>query len=85
MINNFKIDFEGAEFQFLTMHIVKLQLFQVYVMHKGLKRRFHMQINKEGVFYMTDKSSCPEIYHSLESTFSNAILKLGETPVAAKL
>jgi hypothetical protein len=79
MINNFKIDFEGAEFEFLTMNAIKLQLFQVYVQHEGKRTRFHMQVNDEGVFYITDKNSCPEIYHPLEKTLSDAILKLGET------
>jgi len=79
MINNFKIDFEGAEFEFLTMHTIKLQLFQVYVMHEGQKKRFHMQRNEEGKFYITDKQACPEIYHHLENTLSDAILELGET------
>lgn len=82
MINNFKIDFEGAEFEFFTMNAVKLQLFQVYVLHDGKKKRFHMQLNNEGAFYITDKNSCPEIYHTLEKTLSDAILKLGETVFA---
>jgi hypothetical protein len=79
MINNFKIDFEGVEFEFKTMHTIKVQLFQVYVKHEGRKVRFHMQRNDEGEFYITDKQTCPEIYHHLETTFSDAILKLGET------
>jgi len=37
-----------------------------------------MQINEAGAFYITDKPACPESYHELESTFSDAILKLGE-------
>ena len=79
MINNFKIDFEGAEFEFKTMHTIKLQLFQVYVKNEGKRTRFHMQRNQEDTFYITDKQSCPEIYHHLENTFSDAILKLGES------
>ena len=55
MINNFKIDFEGAEFEFKTMHTIKLQLFQVYVKHEGKKVRFHMQRNESDKFYITDK------------------------------
>lgn len=79
MINNFKIDFEGVEFEFKTMHIIKLQLFQVFLKHEGKRIRFHMQRNKEGQFYITDKQACPEIYYHLESTLSDAILKLGES------
>jgi len=79
MINKFKIEFEGAEFEFLPMNSVRLQLFQVYVFHEGKKQRFHMQVNGNGTFYITDKQACPEIYLSLENTLSDAILKLGET------
>jgi hypothetical protein len=79
MINNFKIDFEGAEFEFNTMHTIKLQLFQVYAQHEGKKVRFHMQRNEEGKFYITDMQACPEIYRNLENTLSEAIIKLGET------
>jgi hypothetical protein len=79
MTNNFKIDFNGAEFEFHTMNNIKLQLFQVYVLHEGKRVRFHMQVNNEGVFYITDLSSCPQIHHCLEHTLSDAILKLGET------
>jgi len=38
-----------------------------------------MQIRDAGKFYITDKQACPEIYLPLESTLSDAILKLGET------
>ena len=79
MINNFTIDFEGAAFEFLTMNATRLHLFQVYVKHEGQRKRFHMQVNDQGTFYITDKLSCPEIYRGLESTLSDAILKLGET------
>jgi hypothetical protein len=79
MTNNFKIDFDGAEFEFLTMNAVRLQLFMVYVIYEGKKQRFHMQLKEDGIFYITDKQSCPEIYHSLESTMSDAILKLGKS------
>ena len=79
MINNFKIDFGGAEFEFLTMNIAKLQLFQVYALYEGKKIRFHMQRSNKGDFYITDKQACPEVYHSLEGTLSDAILKLGQS------
>jgi hypothetical protein len=78
MITNFNIELSEGHFEFITMNRVKLQLFQVYVQHDGKKKRFHMQLNDEGIFYITDKQSCPEIYHTLESTFSDAILKLGQ-------
>lgn len=78
MITNFNIDLSGAQFELVTMNRVKLQLFQVYVFHEGKKSRFHMQVNGDGVFYIADKPSCPERYHELESTLSDAILKLGE-------
>jgi hypothetical protein len=77
MITNFTIELSGAKFEFINMNRVRLQLFQVYVMHEDRKARFHMQINEAGTFYITDKPVCPAIYHDLESTFSDAILKLG--------
>lgn len=78
MINDFKIDFDNAEFEFKTMNAVHLQLFQVYVMDEGQKRRFHMQANEQGNFYITDKQACPQKFHHLETTFSDAILRLGK-------
>ncbi|WP_295676736.1 hypothetical protein [uncultured Mucilaginibacter sp.] len=78
MITNFTIDLSGATFEFFTMNRVNLQLFQVYVLHEGKKQRFHMQFNEAGAFYIANKQVCPEIYHGLESTFSDAILKLGK-------
>jgi hypothetical protein len=78
MITNFDIDFDGARFEFITMNRVRLHLYMVYVMHEGKKRRFHMQLN-EGAFYITDKVSCPEVFLHLESTMSDAILKIGPT------
>ena len=78
MITNFNIELNDAQFEFNTMNRVKLQLFQVYVLHEGKKKRFYMQLNEEGTFYITDKPSCPQIHHDLESTLSDAILKLGQ-------
>jgi hypothetical protein len=77
MITNFNIEFDGAAFEFVTMNRVRLHLYQVYVDHEGKQKRFHMQLNKEGAFSIVDKIACPEVYLPLESTFSDAILKLG--------
>jgi len=78
MITNFTIELSEGTFEFITMNRVKLQLYQVYVQHEGKKKRFHMQLNEGGTFYVTDKPVCPAIYHPLESTLSDAILKLGK-------
>ena len=78
MITNFNIELSGAHFEFITMNRVKLQLFQVYVMHNGTKKRFHMQLNDAGFFYITDKPACPEPYYQPEGTLNDAILKLGQ-------
>ncbi len=78
MITNFNIDLSGATFEFFTMNRINLQLFQVYVLHEGRKHRFHMQLSEADTFYIANKQVCPEIYHNLESTFSDAILKLGK-------
>ncbi|SDP13353.1 hypothetical protein [Mucilaginibacter sp. OK268] len=79
MTTNFKITFEGTEFEFITMNRVRLQLFQVYVLFERKKVRFHMQVNDndEQRFYITDRSSCPKIYLPLESQYSEAILQKG--------
>ncbi|WP_428331391.1 hypothetical protein [Mucilaginibacter sp.] len=77
MTKNFKIDFEGAEFEFISMNRVRLQLYQVYVNDGAARKRFHMQINEEGKFYIADKPACPPAFLPLEETLSEAILKLG--------
>jgi len=72
-MKNFKIDAEGAEFEFITMHVREVKLFQVYVMHGGKRTRFHMQAKPNGDFYITDKDRCPLEYHKAEELLSKAI------------
>ena len=78
MITNFNIELSEGHFEFIALNRVKLQLFQVYVNHEGNKKRFHLQLSNDGVFYITDKQSCPDIYHGLENTLGEAILSLGQ-------
>ncbi len=78
MITNFKAEIDGTEFDLRTMNVKKLQLFQVYVMYENNKKRFHMQVNEQGTFRITDLASCPETIHPLEQKLSMAILKNGE-------
>lgn len=78
MIKNFNAEVDGIVFEFSTMHAIKLQLFQVYVMHDKKRTRFHMQRNESGNFHITDKAACPEIYLGLEAKFSDLILAHGE-------
>ncbi|MDO3641311.1 hypothetical protein [Mucilaginibacter sp. L3T2-6] len=35
--------------------------------------RFHMQLNPEGNFYITNKDHCPAIYHKAEELLDKAI------------
>ncbi|MGN6394719.1 MAG: hypothetical protein ACTHMI_04100 [Mucilaginibacter sp.] len=35
--------------------------------------RFHMQLNPEGNFYITNKDHCPAIYHKAEALLDKAI------------
>jgi hypothetical protein len=77
MTQNFNIDLDNVNFRFLTMNRVKLQLFQVYAPHGGKTERFHMQSDAEGVFKIMGNDVCPEVYRHLESTFNDAIQKLG--------
>jgi len=72
-MRNFKVEAEGAEFEFISMHVREAKAFQVYVMNDGVKRRFHMQRNDEGEFYITNKDHCPTQYHKAEELLSKAI------------
>ena len=75
MNNRFIANVEGIQFEFATMNIRKLQLFQVYVLHEGKRLRFHMQIDSHGKFKITDREYCPTIFHPLEEALSQTILK----------
>jgi hypothetical protein len=55
-----KIEVKGSVFEFITMHAREVKFFQVYVMDEGKKARFHMQINDDGEFIITNKAHCPE-------------------------
>lgn len=77
MTQNFNIELDGINFRFLTMNRVQLQLFQVYVPHNGKTQRFHMQAQPDGVFKIVGNDVCPKEYLHLESTFNDAIQKLG--------
>jgi len=59
MTGNFNATIENAQFEFYTMSIQRLHLFQVYVVHEGKKVRFHMQRKGEGEFYVTDPDKVP--------------------------
>lgn len=72
-MRNFKAEAEGAEFEFITMSVRETRLFQVYVNHEGARRRFHMQRNTSGDFYITNKDHCPAIYHKAEALLDKAI------------
>lgn len=77
-MKNFTTDADGAVFEFTTMNVQRLHLFQVYVMHEGRKIRFHMQANMSGDFKITDPQACPEVYHRTEEQLSNAIKIYGK-------
>ena len=42
-------------------------------MHEGIKRRFHVQRNDAGDFYITNKDHCPAEYHKAEELLNKAI------------
>lgn len=77
-MKNFTVEADGATFEFNTMNIQRLQLFQVYVTHNGEKKRFHMQINDQGEFKITDPQSCPGEYHRTEEQLNKAIQIYGK-------
>jgi hypothetical protein len=73
-MKNFKVEAEGAEFEFFTMNIKRLQAFQVYTVYHDERLRFHMQLNEEtGDFYITDKAKCPIEFHQAEDLLNKAI------------
>lgn len=71
----FSIEQHQVEFDFNPMNTKDPQLYQVYFMYGPKKVRFHMQINSEGQFVITDKNRCPDKCNALESEFSRAILE----------
>jgi len=71
----FNIEQHQVEFEFNPMNAKEQQLYQVYFMYGPRRVRFHMQINEEGRFVITDKNKCPEKCSALESEFSQAILE----------
>jgi hypothetical protein len=74
MITNFEIELGGTKFEFHTMNAVNLNLFQVYVLHDNKRTRFHMQLQADKVFHITDRDKCPEIYLPLASQLHEAIV-----------
>lgn len=71
----FTIEQHEVQFEFLPMNAKDQQLYQVYFMYGPKRVRFHMQINNEGQFVITDKNRCPDKCNALESEFSRAILE----------
>ena len=62
-------------FTFNTMNAERLQLYQVYVIDQGVKKRFHMQVNEENRFKITYRAACPEFCFPLEDALHDAILE----------
>jgi hypothetical protein len=75
MTANFVREIEGTTFEFNTMNAERLQLFQVYVLEGDVKKRFHMQLNKENKFRIMDRAACPESYLHLKGALHDAILE----------
>ena len=75
MISSFVTEIEGVTFELNTMNAERLQLFQVYVIHQGVKKRFHVQMDAgDNRFKIASKDACPEPYQYLEDAFHEAIL-----------
>lgn len=79
MIGNFTQELNGTVFEFHTMNVNRLQLFQVYVRYENKKHRFHMQRRDKGDFYITDMDKVPPPYRELGPELNAAILAYGET------
>lgn len=76
---NFTKEIAGTVFEFKTMHTKKLQAFQVYVPDGGTKKRFHLQIDPNNEFRITDPQSAPTGILSLEKDLSYAIFEQAGT------
>lgn len=76
MISNFVTEVEGISFQFNTVNAERLQLFQVYVMEQGVRKRFHMQLDpKDNRFRIMDREACPASCLPLEVALHTAIME----------
>lgn len=75
MTNSFRKEIDGILFEFHTMNVQRLQLFQVYVFHENGKLRFHMQIDSAGLFKITDPSVCPDRYIQMEPALHDVIME----------
>lgn len=67
------VEGNNVEFEFQSMNIKRLQLFQVYVSYEGERHRFHVQIYDNSEFQITDPAKCPAPYRGLSKAFSDAI------------
>ena len=79
MVGNFIKELNGVVFEFNTMNVNRLQLFQVYVNFEGKKQRFHMQRKDKGDFYITDMDKVPASFRQLEADLNSAILAYGKS------
>ncbi|WP_295769242.1 hypothetical protein [uncultured Mucilaginibacter sp.] len=77
-MRNFTVDADGAQFEFFTMNVKRLQLFQVYVSYNDKRKRFHMQGDENSGFKITDPQACPSEFHKTEEQLSNAIKIYGK-------
>lgn len=75
MIRRFFKEIDSVEFEFNPMNILKLQLFQVYVVKDETRHRFHMEVSEDGNFKIADPVNCPPEYLALESKLSQTILQ----------
>jgi hypothetical protein len=76
---NFTKEIAGTVFEFKTMHTKKLQAFQVYVLDGGIRKRFHLQIDPNNEFRITDPQSAPDGILPLEKDLSYAIFEQART------
>ncbi len=73
-ISAFDIKVDNVEFHISPLHWYKPISFQVYVMHDGQKRRFHLSL-KEEQYVMDDPHNCPADYLKYSEDLSIAILE----------
>lgn len=59
MESHFNIEIANTSFELISMNVKRPQLFQVYVIYQGQKRRFHMKEDGNGNFVFAMPDDCP--------------------------
>lgn len=81
MKSKFNIVIDDVVFEFMTMNVQRIQLFQVYTDVNGVKKRFHMQLAEDGTLKFALPEECPAHLLALEQTLSDHVFSVLAEPV----